>query len=298
MQDVYRGLGLPGVARGTVRYLRIWEQVARPWAAHRFWPHDEALGQHAPISLNAHIYVKVLHGIVPVEPDGSAHFTVPADRNLFFQALDGDLQEVQRMRTFVNLRPGEVRACVGCHSQRAEAPLPRRPAALARPADRPGPQPGEVTVPRPVEFASDVQPVLDRHCVRCHSPGKEAAKLDFSGALTTYFSRSYETILSRRLIACVQEFVGPEPEAQKTNALPLPPRALGSHASRLITVLRGGRHEVELSREEMTRLVTWADANGPYYGTYFGRRNLAHQGLPGFRPVATIESAWAMPGQP
>jgi hypothetical protein len=55
---------------------------------------------------------------------------------------------------------------------------------------------------------------------------------------------------------------------------------------------------VELSREEMTRLVTWADANGPYYGTYFGRRNLAHQGLPGFRPVATIESAWAMPGQP
>jgi hypothetical protein len=295
MQDVRRGLGLPGVPPGVVRHLRIWEQVPRPWSAHRFWPHDEALGQHAPISLNAHIYVKVLHGIVPVEADGSAHFTVPAERNLFFQALDADLMEVQRMRTFVRFRPGEVRACLGCHSRNVEAPVQRPALALLRPPATPAAQPGDRTVPRPVDYSTDVQPILDRHCLRCHSPGNKAAKLDFGGALTPYFSRSYETILSHGLIACVQEFQGPQPEAQKTNALPLPPRALGTHASPLIAVLRQGHHHVTLTRAEMNRLVTWVDANGPYYGTYFGRRHLSYQGLPDFRPVATLESAWGIP---
>ncbi len=41
----------------------------------------------------------------------------------------------------------------------------------------------------------------------------------------------------------------------------------------------------------MVRLITWADANGPFYGSYFGRRNLKYQGLPDFRPTPTLESA-------
>jgi hypothetical protein len=295
MQDVSRGLGLTGVSAGTVRYLRIWEQVARPWSAHRFWPDDETLGQHAPISLNAHIYVKVLHGIVPVAADGSAHFTVPADRNLFFQALDAEFMEVQRMRTFVNFQAGEVRGCVGCHAPRSAAPGSRPVLALAHPADLPMAAPGDIAVPRPIDYVTDVQPILDRHCSRCHSPGKEAAKVDFSGTPTPYFNRSYETLMSRGFIACVQEFVGPQAEAQKTNALPLPARALGSHASRLISVLRQGHHDVQLTPAENVRLLAWVDANGPYYGTYFGRRNLAYQGLADFRPIATLESAWGTP---
>jgi len=56
----------------------------------------------------AHIFVKVHHGVVPVYEDGSAHFTVPADRNTFFQALDESYMEVQRMRSFVN-RPTSCR---------------------------------------------------------------------------------------------------------------------------------------------------------------------------------------------
>ena len=103
LTDVYRGLD--GVPRGSVKYLRVLEQVARPWSAHRFWPDDSALGQHAPISLYAHIYVKVNHGVVPVHEDGSAHFIVPARRNIFLQALDENFMEIQRMRTFVNLQP-------------------------------------------------------------------------------------------------------------------------------------------------------------------------------------------------
>ena len=104
MSDVYRGL--EGIPRGTVKYLRVLEQVPRPWSARRRWPDDETHGQHAVISMNAHIFVKIHHGVVPVEEDGSAHFAVPACKNLFFQALDENYREVYRMRSFVNLQPG------------------------------------------------------------------------------------------------------------------------------------------------------------------------------------------------
>ena len=74
LSDVYAGL--EGVPRGTIKYLRILEQVPRPWAARRFWPNDSALGQHAVISLNSHIHVKIHHGVVPVD-DGRLGLTSP-----------------------------------------------------------------------------------------------------------------------------------------------------------------------------------------------------------------------------
>jgi len=48
---------------------------------------------------------------------------------------------------------------------------------------------------------------------------------------------------------------------------------------------------VKLSREEFVRLATWVDANGPYYGTCFGRRNRAYKDHPDFRPTPTLRSA-------
>ena len=166
MTDVYRGL--QGIPRGEIKYLRMLEQVPRPWTAKRFWPDDITSGQNAAVSLGSHIFVTILHGVVPVAEDGSAHFTVPAGRNLFFQALDEQFMEIERMRTFVNLRPGEVRSCIGCHQSRNEAPPIAAPLAMTRPADRPQPQPGDLTVPRPLYYPADVQPILDQHCVRCH----------------------------------------------------------------------------------------------------------------------------------
>jgi len=288
MQDVYAGLD--GVPPGEVKYLRIFEQVPRPWTARRFWPDDAALGQNAVISLNAHIYVKLLHGIVPVEADGAAHFTVPAERNLFFQALDERFQEIQRMRTFVNLQPGEVRSCIGCHESRNRTPLPSAPLAWHGDPITPSAQPGEMA-PRALDYATDVQPIWDQHCVRCHGRTDPDGDLDLTGDLTTYFNRSYETIMRRNLIACIQEFQGPDPEAQKTNVTPLPPRALGSQASRLVQVLREGHYDVCLPLVQWVRLVTWGDANGPYYGSYFGRRNLVYRDLTDFRPTTELDPA-------
>ena len=288
MSDVYRGL--EGVKPGTVKYLRVLEQIPRPWSSRRFWPDDVAHGQHVVVSLNAHIFVKVHHGVVPVREDGSAHFVVPAQKNLFFQALDEDFMEVQRMRSFVNLQPGEARSCIGCHEPKSTAPPPRMPLAAADPPDRLAPQPGE-TVPRPIHYVTDVQPILDKHCVSCHNPGKPDGELDLSGGLTTFFNRSYEAIMTKKLISYIQEFRGPQSRAQKTNVVPLPPYALGSHAAKLLGVIRDGHYECRLSPEEWTRLTTWVDANGPYYGSYFGRRNLRYRDQADFRPIPTLESA-------
>jgi hypothetical protein len=288
LHDVYAGLD--GVARGTIKYLRVLEQVARPWAARRFWPNDSALGQHAVVALNAHIHVKIHHGIVPVEEDGSAYFTVPAGKSLFFQALDRDFCEVQRMRSFVTLQRGETRSCAGCHEYRPRAPQGSRPLALRRDPRTLSPQPGEV-IPRPIHYPTDVQPLLDRLCVGCHGPQRTDGGLDLSGQLTEYFSRSYESLLRRKQIAVIQEFYGPQPDAQVTNVEPLPPRTVGALASPLIALLRAGHHGVRLAPEDWIRLTTWIDANGPYYGSYFGRRNWIYRTHPDFRPTPTLEAA-------
>jgi hypothetical protein len=92
--------------------------------------------------------------------------------------------------------------------------------------------------------------------------------------------------------------VGSDPEAQKGNAAPLGPKTLGSHASPLITVLRKGHYDVQLSTAEWVRLITWVDTNGPFYGSYFGRRNLIYQHLPDFRPLPTLDSARGIGFQP
>ena len=292
MSDVYRGL--KGVERSTIKYLRVLEQVPRPWSARRFWPHDETQGQHAVISMHAHIFVKIHHGVVPVHEDGSAHFVVPADKNVFFQALDENYMEVQRMRSFVNFQPGESRSCIGCHEPKSSAPPPRMPLALSRPPARLAPQPGE-TVPRTIHYMTDVQPVWDKHCVRCHNQKKPDGNLDLGGELTTFFNRSYEAIMNKKLMTCIQEFHGPQPRAQKTNTVTLPPYSLGSHASRLIALVRKGHYDCRLSPAEWARLVTWADANSPYYGSYFGRRNLVYREHPDFRPKPTLQSACGIP---
>jgi len=284
MSDVYAGLD--GVERGTIKYLRVMETLPRPWAARHSWDGDTRYQQHAVVSMNTHLHVKRLHGIVPVEEDGSAHFRVPADKNIFFQALDADFMEVQRMRTFVNFRPGERRSCIGCHEMRRWAPGAKPVLALRHPPHDPAPQPGE-TAPRPIYYPTDVQPILDRYCLACHNAEKPDGDLDLSGELTELFSRSYENLVGKQkgLVAVCREN-----DPKTGDAAPIPPYTLGSHASRLIRLIREGHEDVKLSREDLITLVTWVDANAPYYGSYFGRRNLKYQDHPDFRPAPTIGS--------
>jgi hypothetical protein len=79
------------------------------------------------------------------------------------------------------------------------------------------------------------------------------------------------------------------------NAEAVPPYSHGSHCSKLIETLESDHYDVKLSQEEWIKLVTWIDCGAPYYGSYYGRRNLIYQGQPDFRPVPTIESACGIP---
>ena len=283
LSDVY--VGLEGIERGTVKFLRIMEQVPRPWDCRHFWDQEgQYCGHTGLISMGPVLGLKVLHGIVPVYEDGSAHFIVPTDKNIYFQALDENYMEIQRQRTYINYRPGEKRACIGCHEYRQLAPANKYVQALSHPPSRPGSQPGE-QAPRVIDYTLDVQPVLDKHCVSCHSGPAPAANMDLTGEMTDVFNRSYENIMRRNLVVTTDEgsdFDGTEP---------VKPKSIGSYASGIIQTILAGHKDVKLSPEEMIKLTTWVDANAQYYGTYYGRKNIVYKDHPDFRPLPTFAEA-------
>jgi hypothetical protein len=274
---------------GTVKYLRIMEQVPRPWGCRRFWdPYNRYCSHTNLVSSGSVFGLKVMHGIVPVYEDGSAHFLVPADRNIYLEALDEDFLEIQRERTYVNYRPGERRSCVGCHEMPHDTPRERSrtPIALLHPPSEPQPQPGDKRAARVLHYPTDVQPVLDRHCVKCHGTEEPEAGLDLTGTMTRLYSRSYQNLMGRGLVRKVNE-ASEEPESTPY----VPPLTIGSGASRLMRLLREGYCDTKLSREELLKISTWIDANCQFYGSYYGRKNIRFKDHPNFRPVPTFEEA-------
>jgi len=309
--DVYHGL--EDVPRGTIKYIRVLEQRPRPWTARRYYEGDLYDQQHAVITKDTHLALKVQHGIVPVEEDGSANFLVPAEASIFLQVLDGNFMAVQTERTYVNYMPGEVRSCIGCHETQqtlAHAAGPRgMPMALKRTPSVPGPQPGETDGHRTLDYAQGVQPVWDKYCLKCHSGSKLDGKLDLSGKMTELFNVSYEALVPAGHDSVVGRIIG-ENHPKTGNVEYLPARSLGSHASVLVAMLSKGQvkladpkkaeraaklgeahKDINLSREEMLKVTNWVDTNCQYYGSWWGRRNLKYKNLPDFRPPQTFGMA-------
>jgi hypothetical protein len=314
--DVY--MGMTGVKRGSIKYLRINEQIPRPWSSRRFWGGDVAYQQHAVISRGAHHAPKAQWGVVPVETDGSAHFLVPADRSIFLQALDENYMEVQRQRTYINYRPGESRTCIGCHEPYGSAPAAagKVPLAMKRKASIAGPQPGEKTGRRTIFYPVDVQPVLDKHCIKCHSAKdgkKPKGKLTLTGEPTSLFSKSYEQLTQGRLGRVQKKFlwyVG-ENYPKTGNVKSVAPKTLGSHSSLLVAVIAPGKVKLAdpadakraeelikkhakkytLTQAELIKITTWVDSNAQFYGSYWGRRNVKYKDHPNYRNNVTFEQA-------
>jgi len=61
-------------------------------------------------------------GTVPIAADGSFFAEVPADRALSLQAVDAEGRPVINELSWIYVRPGEQRACVGCHAPSESAP--------------------------------------------------------------------------------------------------------------------------------------------------------------------------------
>lgn len=254
--DVYQGTHMRGVARGTVKYLRVVESPEK-----RFWtgPAWGGEGQQAP-GMNWHNFEnKRILGTVPVETDGSASFEVPSDTYLFFQLLDAQGMMVQSMRSGTVAQSGSVLGCIGCHENRRSAPPVQHnytPLALRR---DPSPMNGWYGSPRLFSYLKEVQPVFDRHCVRCHDYGEEGGKkLVLAGDKGITFNASYVDLWRKKYITCVG--AGPHTIQQAYS--------WGSHKSTLAQTLLTEHHGVKLTAAEFDRIVTWIDLNGPYYPTY------------------------------
>ena len=194
-------------------------------------------------------------GAVPVESDGSAHFTVPANREIFFQALDERGLAVQSMRSATCVRPGERLTCVGCHEpkSRVAQSAARVPLALERPASRLAP---EVDGSAPFSYPRLVQPVLDRHCVACHAEkAGEAPNLAREPVERNWYA-SYNSLAEKFGFYDYGD-------AYRTT-----PGRFGARASRLHGLLQEGHYDVKLPDEDLHRLTLWLDCASMFYGVY------------------------------
>lgn len=303
VQDVYQGLE-PHVKRGDVRRICVVEEK----------PRDAQGGKrrcrfgvmNVSVSCGATYATRVVWGFADVAADGSAYFQIPAERPVFFLALDGEGRAVQRMRSYTHLMPGEVQGCVGCHATRSE--LPPEPYAIA-PLFRKPPQslePPQWGAAVGFDFEEIVQPVLDRHCVECHRGADAAADVRLTGERTPFFSTSYDTLAMGRTPAPDHRFVGQNAmidnpytnwisgfHGVEENILDIEPRRWGSPRSKLVDLIlaghpdQDGRPMVRLTAEESQRIITWIDLNVPFYGSFAraaeDMQNTAHLAAPAKR---------------
>ncbi|MDP6524063.1 MAG: hypothetical protein QGH15_07560 [Kiritimatiellia bacterium] len=269
VQNVYEGM--PEVPRGSVKSLRVVEETSRVSKTPGGGPFNQTFTISAALAWTAKNYL----GTVPVEKDGSAYFKVPAGKIIFLQALDAEGRCVRSMRTFIQAAPGTTRGCIGCHENKKKAfPAIQKPAL----AQRKPPQQlrDESWGSGVLDYPTMVQPILDKHCVKCHGGEKGfAAGLDLTGGWTEYFNNSYENLVSRRevqykstLIAGVCSMNG---TAHYSTQI-FPAYALGSPAAPLGKVIvegaLGHKDRFKMSRAESDLVLAWIDANGPYHGTW------------------------------
>jgi mono/diheme cytochrome c family protein len=211
-----------------------------------------------PISLGGTFTLERILGTVPVEPDGSAYFEVPALRSLFFVALDENDLSVKRMQSFVNVMPGETTACAGCHEHRTDAVPPINMATLTAAGRRPRQIEPIRDVPEVFDFPRDIQPILDKHCVECHSGNRLDGGVTLSGDRGPWYSMAYTTLLSRSGLVSH----GRDADGNKGA------RGIGSSASRLLQLLDGSHFDAQLTPHEVRLVRLWIDSGAVYAGTY------------------------------
>lgn len=205
---------------------------------------------------------KAVLGTVPVAEDGSVSFTAPAGKVLYFHLLDGDYVELQRMRSVVQLQPGERRSCVGCHDNRTSAPS-RHPGAAMTGTCQPLSAPPWGAAP--FDYERVIQPILDARCVRCHD-AKGKSKLDLRGARDAQrVPASYRALIEGGWVDFFDWSYG----SRHFKAEPL---SFGTVRSRLFAVMeRRQHHEIALAPEERRALMAWVDLNCPLWPDYRNR---------------------------
>ena len=243
IQDIYTGRGLPGVPRGTVKSLRVYQYEYS----------YRNMGGHYCVGMEGPWDVRRLLGTTPVQPDGSCYFEIPANTPVSLQPLDAEGKALQLMRSWMVGMPGERVSCVGCHDdQNSGGVAMKLTTAMQQPAAKLKPWYGQT---RGFSFIREVQPVLDKYCVGCHD-GKEPDRPRFDDA-GGHFPKSYSALhpYVRRN--------GPEGDYHT-----LTPLEFHADTSDLVQILRKNHYNVKLDAEAWDRLFTWIDLNVPALGTW------------------------------
>ena len=251
VMNVYDGL-LPWPEGTRIRQLRI-VQVFPMTVPSGGPPHET--GIRIAGAGDSVVPVRHVLGTVPVEEDGSAHFIVPAHRELFFQALDEEGLAVQSMRSATHAQEGEHLTCVGCHEPKYKTAITpaATPLALRRAPSRP--EPG-VEGSRPFSYARLVQPVLDRNCVKCHQENADKAPNLGREPIEKNWYASYNSLAAKWGFHDYGDLY-------RTT-----PGRFGARTSKLYEHLQGDHHGLKLSAEDRHRLTLWLDLSTMFYGVY------------------------------
>jgi len=267
-------------AKATLSLVSVYDSI-KPWpegtkiTALRVWqiipmsvpsggpPHE--IGLRLPTGRDSVILARYVLGTVPVEADGSAHFTVPAHRELFFQALDADGLAVQSMRSATYLQADENLTCQGCHEPRHLAPAaPKLTLAMRRTPSVPEP---DVDGTNPFSYPRLVQPVLEKNCLKCHQkhnadPKAKRKAPDLSSKVIAKGRGKWYA--SYHSLAPKYGFW------QYGNGHRTTPGRFGARASKLYPLLTTGSHKdrVKLSKEDLHRITVWLDSCSVFYGVY------------------------------
>ena len=258
LTDVTLGRNTTGIKPGTIKKLLVMEDLPKPVNYHG--------GGTTPIAHGGTWTLKRILGTVPVEADGSAYFEAPANRSIYFCALDENELCVKQMRSFTTLQPGENASCIGCHEDRTLTPPQGTPLAARHEPSRIQPIAG---VPAILDFPRDIQPILDRHCVSCHDSDKRDGGLDLTGDHGPTYSLAYYNLLLHRQIkdnaglnwTGIQN-IGGRPGGNDA------PYTTYSFASPLMQWIDGSHHETELTDMERATIRLWIDSAAVYAGTY------------------------------
>ena len=256
--DVYNSQNLKGIKRGEIKKLLIIETLPKP---------VNFSGGPDTISFLGTFNLEGILGTVPVESDGSAYFELPANRPIFYVALDEKNLSCKRMQSFTCAKGGETMSCLGCHNSRNHS-SPNignalRVKALQRPPSKIEKIEGVTGVP---DFMRDVQPVLDKYCTACHNVQDRRGRLSLEGDMGILWSISYYSLAARNQIGDGRNGLGNRP-----------PRSIGSSASELLRKLEGNHHNEKASHEDWLKVWAWTEAAAPFCGTYGGLRNQKQQ---------------------
>ena len=214
-------------------------------------PHET--GKRIALAGDSVVPARWVIGTVPVEADGSAYFTVPANREMFFQALDEKGLAVQSMRSATYIHDGERLVCGGCHEPRYRTPpaMTQLPLALRRAPSKPT---SDVDGTYPFSYPRLVQPVLDKNCVPCHTKEKKAPNLGREPIANKWYA-SYNTLVKYGFTDYGEN-------------LRTTPGKFGAYGSKLHAMLAKGHHDLKLAPEDMHRLSLWLDLCSMFYGVY------------------------------